>query len=792
MTEASCLQSRVGTELYLAPEVKGVFPPEMDDTSATYTYSEKVDIWSLGILTFHMLFHDHPFTSKKPLELRKYINGGPFPFPASPSQQVSQHSTNFILAALARVAPERSSAQKLLVSDWMKQRSSDYVTEMRNLSLARETTPETVQNTYSGTSQPHKSVRSKTKESIQRKDDPVENIATPSEGHFALNSKRSPSLRPPPNPTESTESDNLTQLKASHDKGMLAYNSKDYKSAEKFLLRAFEGRRAATGPESTVTLLSQSNLAAVYHEQSRFTEAESLLRAVLKAQRKTLGPKHVDMIYPLVLLSETLESLGQDSQAMVLEEEIGEICKIISQNNSKDEQRSSEPEIKGNKNIGTVQSSSPPSSRSLTLKNTSSKGGDRSQYHTAFQMTQDKRAPALLSREKLSADRDRAYGLFKEGKSQQAVHLFEQILGDQIESLDQNDEDVVDTLHLLGRGFFEGGEYDNAATCFNEVLESRIQSFPGTDHETIADSWQWLGISRYRDERYDEAVISLEHAVKEWESLNHDGSYDERMWESLRWLGWSFAKIGKLSKAEHVASRLVRSKKRALGLTHGDTLDAWYNLITIYDEQSKYLEVENETYQLLQIQRETLGPNHESTVRSLEKIVSIFFRTAEDGGAKHSYNEQIETTVDELSKCRAAILGPAHKDTLSILQCLGIIQKKIQKLPEAEETLFRASRGQKETLGLGHEETINSLWWLAETLRDRGSYRWEVDVRKDVLDGHLILFGDTHEKTLKAQDEHAAANKRYSNSLADVKRQPAFIQKASMKMKTLRNRWERI
>lgn len=80
MTEGSYLQSRFGTELYLAPEVKDMFPPEMEGTSATFNFSEKIDIWSLGILTFYLVYHEHPFTFKKQRELRKYIEGGPFHF----------------------------------------------------------------------------------------------------------------------------------------------------------------------------------------------------------------------------------------------------------------------------------------------------------------------------------------------------------------------------------------------------------------------------------------------------------------------------------------------------------------------------------------------------------------------------------------------------------------------------------------------------------------------------------------------------------------------------------------
>lgn len=406
-----------------------------------------------------------------------------------------------------------------------------------------------------------------------------------------------------------------------------------------------------------------------------------------------------------------------------------------------------------------------------------------------FQTTQDKWT-ALVSRQKLS-ERDRACELFKERRFEKGVGIFEAILEDQTELLGRNHEDTLDTIFLLGRGLLQWEKYDIAGDYFAEFLEGQIEN-SGSDHEQTFHSLYWLGLSKCLDGKYAEAVTSLEPAAKGYEDIC--GLHSRETWESLKWLGRSLTCLKRLPQAESVTSLIFESKQQTLGPNHEETLDAWYSLLEIYYQQSRYQEAEEATYRLLQIQRRTLGPTHKNTIRSLEFIVSIFSH------AEHSSDERLEAVFDDLSQHRAVTLGPIHEYTLDALQWLGIVRYEINKLPEAEEALYRASGGQKEIFGIGHGETLRSLWFLAETLRNQEKYHEEFDVREEVVTGHLILFGDKHEKTLKAQDELVAANQRLStfemfqrvnNSSSDLTEnlwpRPAFMRKASVKMRALRD-----
>ncbi|CAI7579407.1 unnamed protein product [Penicillium pancosmium] len=68
--ENSSLRTIGGTQAFLAPEMQGILPPEEEEGSLNYHYTESVDMWALGVTTFYLLFHDYPFSLKQPTQPR--------------------------------------------------------------------------------------------------------------------------------------------------------------------------------------------------------------------------------------------------------------------------------------------------------------------------------------------------------------------------------------------------------------------------------------------------------------------------------------------------------------------------------------------------------------------------------------------------------------------------------------------------------------------------------------------------------------------------------------------------
>lgn len=106
-------------------------------------YTKKVDIWALGVLTFYMIFHDYPFSPRKPITLQQYMGGEDFPFPKSRLPEISKACKSFIKAAMAPDASERLSAKQATENEWLM-RPDLQIVEMASLRIKTEKLPDNI------------------------------------------------------------------------------------------------------------------------------------------------------------------------------------------------------------------------------------------------------------------------------------------------------------------------------------------------------------------------------------------------------------------------------------------------------------------------------------------------------------------------------------------------------------------------------------------------------------------------------------------------------------------------
>ena len=97
-----------GTLDYMAPEIL-----------EASTYSNKVDIWSLGVLLYEILQGTTPFKGRNQIERLNNIKKGKLEF----SFSISQAAKKLITAMLARSPGERPSTTEVLESDWVSRYS---------------------------------------------------------------------------------------------------------------------------------------------------------------------------------------------------------------------------------------------------------------------------------------------------------------------------------------------------------------------------------------------------------------------------------------------------------------------------------------------------------------------------------------------------------------------------------------------------------------------------------------------------------------------------------------------
>ncbi len=103
-----------GSPLYMAPEIINC-----------EEYTEKVDIWSTGVITFILLSGKAPFSGKRKEEILRSIETKGLSFSDPLWQKISTKAKDFISSCLKRDASERPSAFELLEHPWIRENVND-------------------------------------------------------------------------------------------------------------------------------------------------------------------------------------------------------------------------------------------------------------------------------------------------------------------------------------------------------------------------------------------------------------------------------------------------------------------------------------------------------------------------------------------------------------------------------------------------------------------------------------------------------------------------------------------
>jgi serine/threonine protein kinase len=102
------MQGIVGTPYYVAPEVLG-----------GKDYSEKVDVWSAGVIVYIMLSGVAPFLGDTPQEIFEAVLCGRLRFPSDPWLSISNSAKDLIRRMVCRDVTKRLSAHQVLEHPWI-------------------------------------------------------------------------------------------------------------------------------------------------------------------------------------------------------------------------------------------------------------------------------------------------------------------------------------------------------------------------------------------------------------------------------------------------------------------------------------------------------------------------------------------------------------------------------------------------------------------------------------------------------------------------------------------------
>jgi serine/threonine protein kinase len=121
--EPTTLRTRVGTEAYLAPEVRGIYTPadlELREGDDDETLSLAVDIWAVGAIAFRAITGRLAFQNGP--ELYRYVvSGTPFPV----NDTMGSDCTNFVAETMSPSPRQRPTAEQALARPWMQMQPSN-------------------------------------------------------------------------------------------------------------------------------------------------------------------------------------------------------------------------------------------------------------------------------------------------------------------------------------------------------------------------------------------------------------------------------------------------------------------------------------------------------------------------------------------------------------------------------------------------------------------------------------------------------------------------------------------
>ena len=135
-----------------------------------------------------------------------------------------------------------------------------------------------------------------------------------------------------------------------------------------------------------------------------------------------------------------------------------------------------------------------------------------------------------------------------------------------------------------------------------------------------------------------------------------------------------------------------------------------------------------------------LGPEHPSTLTSVNNLGVLLSDKGDDEGAEQLYRRALEV--------EKKVLGPEHPSTLNSVGNLGMSLRNMGKWDAAEAMCRRALAGNEKTLGTEHPDTLLSINNLGLLKMDEGDLEGAEDLYRQALEGWEKALGLEHPSTL--------------------------------------------
>jgi tetratricopeptide (TPR) repeat protein len=199
---------------------------------------------------------------------------------------------------------------------------------------------------------------------------------------------------------------------------------------------------------------------------------------------------------------------------------------------------------------------------------------------------------------------------------------------------------------------------------------------------------------------------------------------------------------GHLADAETMYKRALAGYEKALGPEHTSTLRTVNNLRNLYRDQGRLADAESMYNRALAGNEKALGAEHTSTLDTVHNLGVLY--------ADRGHLADAETMYMRALAGYDKALGAEHTSTLRTVNNLGALYADQGRLADAETMYKRALAGKEDALGAEHMSTLSTVDNLGLLYAGQGRVGDAVTMYRCAIAGY--------EKALGAEHLHSVTN----------------------------------
>ncbi|KAL4886897.1 hypothetical protein BJY04DRAFT_212866 [Aspergillus karnatakaensis] len=301
---------------------------------------------------------------------------------------------------------------------------------------------------------------------------------------------------------------------------------------------------------------------------------------------------------------------------------------------------------------------------------------------------------------KVHMSKNLARSLFKQGRYDESVTIYNDILHQQALFLPPNDLSLLNTRELLAQVYRNQGQHSKAIDLYSTVLTTYRAEGLETHLEALHCMVNLANTYRAQA-RYDLATTLYDTASREVAAklhADHPTALSTKMFLAI-----NLRELQRYEEGEDAFRDVIERSARVLGLQHPDTLKATMNYAILCDRWGKTREAEELYRTTLEGREKKLGVDNPYTLRTVERLVSLLWNSG-----------RMEEAVQIAARTLAA-----QKRQLS-LSSLSVEDDQESKYRSVEILFERAVARDMEALDEAHRDRIESQRSLAGVYRLQG------------------------------------------------------------------------